>query len=82
MALLLIACLSIRASDAFSLLDRDSGSEEFNLMTGPKHSVILRAPRSIGNFFRRVLGRGDKNGASGQLQSQLPASFAVSSCSF
>lgn len=76
-----ISCLSIlillsfTRTDGYSFLDRDSGQEEFNLMTGPKHSVTLRAPRSIGNFFRRVLGRGEKNN---QLQSQLPASFSVS----
>jgi len=34
--------------------------EEFTMMTGPKHSIILRAPKSIGNFFRRMVGIGEK----------------------
>ena len=68
-ALLLLLILSLTGSlssasspPVYSFSNRDPAtSEEFTLLSAPKHSVILRAPRSIGNFFRRFLGRGSSS---------------------
>lgn len=67
-----VTCAS--AGPFASLLRRGESSspqDEYTLLSSPKHSVILRAPRNIGNFFRRMLGKTDRPSV------QLPASLAA-----
>lgn len=57
-----------------------SHQEEFTMMTGPKHSIILRAPKSIGNFFRRMVGFGEKrttNTNNNQPQSTISSPMPI-----
>jgi len=54
-----------------------SHQEEFTMMTGPKHSIILRAPKSIGNFFRRMMGFGEKRNANNNNQQSTISSPAM-----
>lgn len=46
--------------------------EEFTMIQGPKHSVILKAPKSIGNFFRRFFpGKNNKDSQSVSIYSSF-----------
>lgn len=55
---LLILCTLFTLSQA-GLLNRSKQDEhkEITLLKANKHSIVLRAPTSMSQFFRRVLGK-------------------------
>ena len=56
---LLILCTLVALTQG-GLLNRSANKDEhkeITLLKANKHSIVLRAPTSMGQFFRRVLGR-------------------------
>ena len=53
--LLLVALAAAASGDIFDKSKEEH--KEYTLLKANKHSVVLRAPRSISKFFRRMIGR-------------------------
>ena len=57
MKLVIILCALVAFATADITEKSKEDHKEYTLLKANKHSIVLRAPRSISKFFRRMIGR-------------------------